>query len=69
VPVADVEVEDPRARAEQLLDLLPEPGEVGRVQGGLDLDRTDPLIPGHGAILRLDTGQTLSRATKKPDVP
>ena len=27
------------------------------------------LIPGHGAILRPDKCQTLSRATKKPDVP
>ena len=69
VPVADVEVEDPRARAEQLLDLLPEPGEVGRVQRRLDLDRADPLIPGHGAILRPTQCQTLSRATKNPDVP
>ena len=47
VPVADVEVEDARARAQQHLDLLAEPREVGRVERGLDLHRSDPVVPAH----------------------
>ena len=52
VPVADVEVEDARARAQQDLDLLAEPGEVGRVQRRLDLDRADPVDPSSRRDLR-----------------
>jgi hypothetical protein len=48
VPVADVEVEDPRAGAEERLALLPEARQVGRVERRLDLDRPDPVLPGHG---------------------
>ena len=47
VTVADVEVEDARARAQQNIDLLAEAREVGRIERGLDLDRPDPLPPGH----------------------
>ena len=47
VAVADVEVKDAHARAEQHLDLLAEPREVGRVERGLHLHRSDPVVPAH----------------------
>ena len=48
VPVADVEVEDPRPGAEQLRDLLTEPAEVGRVERRLDLGAAPhPVAPPH----------------------
>ena len=53
MPVADVEVEDPAARLEQCVDLLPEPAEVGGVERRLELRPVpDPVAPPHGAILR-----------------
>ena len=52
VAVADVEVEDARARVQQVLDLLAEPREVRRVQRRLDLDRPHPVLPGHARDLR-----------------
>jgi hypothetical protein len=51
VRVPDVEVEDARPCAEQDLDLVAEPCEVGCVQRGLYLDRSDPAVPAHRTIL------------------
>ena len=53
--VADVEVEDMGSGVQQLLDLLAQAREVGRVQRRLDLDVTHPLAPGHDAILGSQT--------------
>ena len=61
VTVADVEVEDAALGAQQHLDLLAEPREVGRVERRLDLDRADPVVPAHPADDR-------SRAMKNPEV-
>ena len=47
VAVADVEVEDAGARAQQHVDLLAEAREVGRVERRLDLHRSDPVVPAH----------------------
>ena len=53
VAVADIEVEDPAAGAEECVDLLTEAREVGGVQRRLDLaPLPDPALPAHGAILR-----------------
>ena len=41
VPVADVVVEDAHTGADQALQLLAEPREVGRIDRGLDLGRPD----------------------------
>src|SRR5207302_2513093 len=49
VSVPDVVVEDARPRAEQLLDLLSKPREVGRIEGGLDLGLSQPVRPSHSA--------------------
>ena len=48
VPVADVELEDLRARVHDDLDLLAEPREVRRVERRLDLDSAHPVLPAHG---------------------
>ena len=65
VAVADVEVEDARARPQQHLDLLAETREVGRVERRLDFHRSDPVVPAHlGASLGC-----CRRAMKKPVVP
>ncbi len=56
VPVADVEMEDPRAGAHQRLDLLTETREVGSVERRLDLHGAHPVPPGHAAILRTEAG-------------
>ena len=45
--VADVEVEDAATGVEQRVDLLAEAREVGAVERRLDLDRPDPVAPGH----------------------
>ena len=47
MPVADVEVEDARAGAAEHVHLLPEVGEVRRIERRLDLNRPDPVSPGH----------------------
>jgi hypothetical protein len=52
--VADVEVEHARTGAEQLLDLLAEPGEVGRVERRLDLGRAVSLATHVRAAARGD---------------
>ena len=52
VAVAHIEVENPHARLEQLVDLLTEAREVGRVQRGLDLVVPCPFRPGHEGDLR-----------------
>ena len=49
--VADVEVEDAHFGAEQDLDLLAKPGEVGRVERRLDLDGADPVLPAHLCVI------------------
>ena len=49
--VADVVVEDAGTRAEQDVELVAEPREVGRVDRRLDLDGPDPVLPRHAAIL------------------
>src|SRR5437016_603220 len=64
MPVADVEMEDPHAAAQQDVHLVAEPREVGRIDGGLDLDRPHPVPPAH--VRRL---YWVSRAMKKPLVP
>jgi hypothetical protein len=47
VPVADIEVEDAHAGAQERVDLVAEVCEIGRVEGRLDLYRPDPVVPGH----------------------
>ena len=47
VAVADVEMEDAAFGREQLFDLVAEVGEVRPVERRLDLDRPDPIPPGH----------------------
>ena len=49
MPISHVEVEDARASVEQRLDLVSESREVRRVEGRLDLDSADPVMPGHPA--------------------
>ena len=65
VPVADVEVEDAAAGAQEHVDLLAEAREVRRVERRLDLDRPDPARPRPRAqsTARSDACR---RATKKP---
>ena len=47
VPIANVVVKEARTRGEQLLDLLSEAREVGRIEGRLDLGLSQPVCPGH----------------------
>src|SRR4029450_10559430 len=47
LPVADVELEDPRAGVHERLELLAEAREVGRVDRRLDLDAPHPVTPAH----------------------
>ena len=47
MPVADVVVKDAHTGVEQLLDLLAEFREVGRIERGLDLGLSQPIRPGH----------------------
>ena len=47
VAVADVEMEDAAFGREQLFDLVAEVGEVRPVERRLDLDRPNPIPPGH----------------------
>ena len=51
VAVADVEVEGPCTGAQERVDLLAEPREVGRVQRRLNFDRSRPARPEHGLSL------------------
>jgi len=51
VPVADVVVEDAHTGADQALQLLAEPREVGRIDRGLDFGRPDPVVPTHDPSL------------------
>ena len=48
VSVADVEVEDPRARVEQRFELRAEAREIGSVERGLDFGPSYPVGPRHG---------------------
>ena len=65
--VTDVEVEDARAGAQQGLDLLAEPREVGRVERRLDLDRPHPVTPAHGcASLRPSASQPRDEEAARP---
>src|SRR5262245_22331210 len=48
MPVAEVEVENPAARVEQLLELCAEAREFCSVDGGLDLGPSYPVGPAHG---------------------
>ena len=53
VAVADVEMEDPRARLERGPELVPEARKIGRVERRLNLHLTaDTVPPPHRAILR-----------------
>ena len=47
VTVADVEMEDARAGPQEDVDLFAEAREVRRIKRRLDLDRPDPVPPGH----------------------
>ena len=47
VTVPDIEVEYPGASVEQDLQLLAEPGEIGRIDRRLDGARACPLSPSH----------------------
>ena len=58
-PSPTVEMEHAAARREQLVDLLAQAAEVGRVERRLHLEVvTDPVAPGHGSIA---TGRTRQR--------
>jgi hypothetical protein len=46
--VADVELEDLRARVHHRFELLAEPREVGSVDRRLDLEPAHPVCPTHG---------------------
>ena len=71
VPVAAIEVEDPAAGGEQLVDLLTQPAEVGRIEGGRDLEVvTDPVDPSHVptlAIAPVSASATARRKTRSCD--
>ena len=62
-PVADVDVEDPRAGVDEGADLVTEAEEVGRVEGGSISTRA----PSRASSSARSYGRR-SRATKKPDV-
>jgi hypothetical protein len=49
VSIANVVVKEARTRGEQLLDLLSEAREVGRIEGRLDLGLSQPVCPGHSS--------------------
>ena len=81
MPVADVEVEDPHAGPQQDVHLFAELREVGRIDGGLDLDRAHPVLPAHVARLywvnramnsRVNSvrvlGDAISRCAQPPEV-
>jgi len=59
VTVPDVEVEHASASLDEGCELLAEPGEVGRVQRRLHLDRTCPLAPAHTPRTLIDGQQAL----------
>ena len=57
VPVADVEMEDAHAGAEQHVDLVAEVREVCGIERRLDLDRANPLRPAHDRDSTLRAGR------------
>ena len=64
VSVADVEVEDAGAGPEQDVDLLAEVGEVRRIERRLDLNRPDPVVPGHSTADPMASSRTARAAAR-----
>ena len=67
LPVADVDVEDPRAGVDEALDLVTEAEEVGRVEGGLDLRPRAPSRASSSPHLTVAAAGRRRSRTSGPD--